>query len=220
MKKKLLIFLSLVGLNGFALDIPTLQGDEKLSCEAILCLSTSARPSECSQSINRYFSISFRKWKDTVSARRNFLNICPVGGGNQDSTFVALRDNVISNLYVPCTIESLNREEERYPNTDGESYVYYTNQEYRINPEPTTSCKLLMQHSYTDFKAKYTCDKNKWYSRQEWSSGVSLESVSRNVFNSLPREEREIKYISSGEDGYEAYYKRVPINKSCWSFEQ
>lgn len=61
MKKKLLIFLSLVGLNSFASDFPTLQGDEKLSCEAILCLSTSSRPSECSESINRYFSISLKK---------------------------------------------------------------------------------------------------------------------------------------------------------------
>ena len=220
MKKKLLIFLSLVGLNGFALDIPTLQGDEKLSCEAILCLSTSARPSECSESISRYFSISLKKWSDTIKARRNFLNICPVGAAaNEDKNFVSLRDDVISNLNIPCTIESLNREEPKYQD-DSESSVYYVNQFYRINPEPTTSCKLLMQNSYTDFKAKYTCDKNKWYSYQEWSSGVSLESVSRSVFNSLPREEREAKYISSGEDGYEAYYKRVPINKNCWSFEQ
>ena len=109
MKKKLLIFLSLVGLNGFALDIPTLQGDEKLSCEAILCLSTSARPSECSESISRYFSISLKKWSDTIKARRNFLNICPVGAAaNEDKNFVSLRDDVISNLNIPCTIESLN----------------------------------------------------------------------------------------------------------------
>ena len=34
-----------------------LTGDTKLACEAILCLSSSERPSECSASLSKYFSI-------------------------------------------------------------------------------------------------------------------------------------------------------------------
>ena len=52
-------------------------GDTKLACEAILCLSTGNRPGECSPSISRFFSISFRRWSRTLRARRNFLSLCP-----------------------------------------------------------------------------------------------------------------------------------------------
>ncbi|WP_265177498.1 TrbM/KikA/MpfK family conjugal transfer protein, partial [Campylobacter coli] len=67
--------LLLISSNAFADDI--LTGDTKLACEAILCLSSGTRPSECSSSLARYFSIKFKKpWK-TINARRAFLNLCP-----------------------------------------------------------------------------------------------------------------------------------------------
>ncbi|WP_269902395.1 TrbM/KikA/MpfK family conjugal transfer protein, partial [Campylobacter coli] len=56
--KKLSLIASLllfIGSNAFADDI--LTGDTKLACEAILCLSSGTRPSECSSSLARYFSI-------------------------------------------------------------------------------------------------------------------------------------------------------------------
>lgn len=56
---------------------PELSDYEKLSCEAILCLSSGTRPSECAPSINKYFSISFKHWGDTVKERRRFLDACP-----------------------------------------------------------------------------------------------------------------------------------------------
>jgi hypothetical protein len=52
-------------------------GDTRLACEAILCLSSGAKPSECSPSLQRYFGISRRSWRDTVKDRLNFLNLCP-----------------------------------------------------------------------------------------------------------------------------------------------
>lgn len=61
----------------------TLTGDTKLACEAILCLSTGQRPDQCSESIRRYFSISFRRISDTLRGRSNFLNLCPQGGDAQ-----------------------------------------------------------------------------------------------------------------------------------------
>lgn len=214
MKKLILCFLLIIEI--FAADISTLSGDEKLSCEAILCLSTSSRPSECNESIRKYFSISFKRWSDTVSARRAFLNICPVGTtGNNDKTFVALRDDVISNLNVPCTLESLNREEERYPSND-EGGIYYLNQQFRINPEPTTSCNLLMGNSYTDIKAEYTCNQNIWYSYNDWKNGYTLTVVSRDEWLKLNQSEKAYY-----DDEYSMfYYKKTPINKNCWKFKE
>lgn len=55
-----------------------LDGDEKLACEALLCLAASTRPTECLPSIRKYFSISFRLFSDTLRGRLNFLNLCPV----------------------------------------------------------------------------------------------------------------------------------------------
>ena len=55
------------------------EGDERLACEAILCLAAGARPAECMPSIRRYFSISYRYFSDTLRGRSNFLNLCPTG---------------------------------------------------------------------------------------------------------------------------------------------
>lgn len=67
-----------------------LTGDEKLACEAILCLSSSTRPSECNPSLERYFGIRKLKWSDTVRARANFLDLCPLDemDGNTKSTWL------------------------------------------------------------------------------------------------------------------------------------
>ena len=54
-----------------------LTGLPRLACEAILCLSSSVRPSECAPSLAHYFGINLKTWADTVRARRNFLQMCP-----------------------------------------------------------------------------------------------------------------------------------------------
>jgi hypothetical protein len=42
-------------------------GDVRLACEAVLCLAASGtRPSECTPSIKKYFSINAKKLKDTI----------------------------------------------------------------------------------------------------------------------------------------------------------
>jgi len=57
-----------------------LTGDKKLSCEALICLTSSAEnmPDECTGSVSRYFSINEDTQKDTEKARREFLALCPV----------------------------------------------------------------------------------------------------------------------------------------------
>ena len=47
-----------------AQDTDVLSGDTRLACEAILCLSTGQRPSECTPSLDRYFGIKMRQWAE------------------------------------------------------------------------------------------------------------------------------------------------------------
>lgn len=55
-----------------------LTGTVRLACEAILCLSSGVRPGECAPALAHYFGISFKRWSDTIAARRDFLSMCPV----------------------------------------------------------------------------------------------------------------------------------------------
>ena len=55
-----------------------LTGDTRAACEATMCLmAPGTPPHECDPALQRYFSISHRKWRDTANARANFLNQCP-----------------------------------------------------------------------------------------------------------------------------------------------
>lgn len=82
-----------------------LTGDPRLACEAILCLSSATRPGECSPSINRYFSIHRKKFRDTLNARRNFLKLCPASKENNMPSLV----NAIVNGAGRCDAAELNR---------------------------------------------------------------------------------------------------------------
>lgn len=78
--KNWLFVLALLGYgmaNAQEPDMSLLTGDTRLACEAILCLSTGQRPSECQPSIKRYFSIVKRTTSKTLRARRDFLKQCP-----------------------------------------------------------------------------------------------------------------------------------------------
>ncbi|MDR2882036.1 MAG: hypothetical protein LBV29_09105 [Azoarcus sp.] len=54
-----------------------LDGDQKDACEAILCLSSGQRPTECIPPLQRYFSIKKKTSAKTANARRAFLSLCP-----------------------------------------------------------------------------------------------------------------------------------------------
>ena len=82
-----------------------LTGDTKLACEAILCLSSGTRPSECDPSLKRYFSIHHKKPHKTISARLDFLNLCPTSGekGIQEL------NRALANGAGRCDAQELNR---------------------------------------------------------------------------------------------------------------
>lgn len=99
-----LLFLWGVPQNSRAQD-EVLGGDVGLACEALLCLSSGERPGECSRSLNRYFSISRKKWSDTLRARRNFLNQCPSASAEGMPSLV---ENIV-NAAGQCSASVLNR---------------------------------------------------------------------------------------------------------------
>lgn len=82
-----------------------LEGDTKLACEALLCLSSGSRPHECAPSLNRYFGIHHKKWKNTLKARRNFLRLCP--SASVDGPMESLVE-VIVNGAGRCNASELN----------------------------------------------------------------------------------------------------------------
>lgn len=139
-----------------------LTGDTKLSCEAILCLSSGTRPSECNPSLQRYFSISAKKWKDTVAKRKSFLQLCPTGSSDTNSIasnsytaadqaqFENYRDNVLANSNsTQCTAEALNQNIET---------SYSDNLSYRISPNIPSTCNTIYDSVYTDIaKPTYVC---------------------------------------------------------------
>lgn len=203
-----------------------LTGDTKLACEAILCLSSGTRPGECSPSLNRYFSIKAKKWKDTVKARRNFLKLCPVDGADvKDPKFANLRDEVLPNIDVrKCTPEYLNsmvaKQTKRIE--DNSDRGYYRVSYFRINPELPNDCKIIMAHDYSNIKPKYICD-NSWYSSFDWRSGYKHEQISLSEYKDLKaKNPSSVKAIENdsdtsvfGRSSY-TYYKITPINKKCW----
>lgn len=83
-----------------------LTGDVRLACEAVLCLSTGERPSECSPSIKRYFSIRHKTWSKTLTARKNFLKLCP--SSNENDGMRRLTDAIAEGA-GRCDAAELNR---------------------------------------------------------------------------------------------------------------
>lgn len=108
MRKTLLGAWTAVLLCGAApIHAQNLTGDVRLACEAILCLSSPARPSACAASLARYFAISFRLFTDTVRGRINFLKLCPVSGADEVSMNALV--TAIGNGAGFCDADSLNR---------------------------------------------------------------------------------------------------------------
>ena len=112
----------------------------KAACEAVLCLSSGTRPDECAASLSRYFSISFRRWGDTVRARQNFLNLCPIVG--RDPAMSSLT-RAISHGAGRCEAASLNA----MLQMGDESATYISN----ALPD---YCDAYIHNGYTDINDK------------------------------------------------------------------
>lgn len=145
MKKKLLssivVAVAAISSAGTASAQDVLTGDTRLACEAILCLASGTRPSECTPSLRKYFSITARKMSDTIRKRKNFLNLCPVS--NQTPEMSALV-SAISQGAGRCDAQALNQTLVFWlGNVDG---TYISNQ----MPD---YCTAYTNHTYTDFSS-------------------------------------------------------------------
>lgn len=119
-----------------------LTGDTRLACEAVLCLATAQRPTECTASLTRYFGIKFKKPGDTIRERIKFLNLCPVAGS---SPLMASLISAMGAGAGSCDAASLNLalQTVQFGGDDGGSRPYISN----ILP---AICKAYTQHAYAD----------------------------------------------------------------------
>ena len=149
MNKKLLsslvVAVAAFGSVGTASAQEVLTGDTRLACEAVLCLASGTRPSECAPSLNRYFSITARKIKDTLKKRRNFLNLCPVSNQTPEmSSLISAQVNGAGR----CDAQALNSTLISYRGWDsGETYISNRMPDY---------CAAYTGHAYTDFNSSGT----------------------------------------------------------------
>lgn len=149
MKKKLFAIAALVAALGTSAGSASAQevltGDTRLACEAVLCLASGTRPSECAPSLNRYFSITARKFKDTLKKRRNFLNLCPVSNQTPEmSSLISAQVNGAGR----CDAQALNSTLISYRGWDsGETYISNRMPDY---------CAAYTGHAYTDFNSSGT----------------------------------------------------------------
>ena len=121
-------------------DDGVLGGVEGLACEALLCLSSSVVPGACSPSLSYYFGIVKRTLSQTLSARLDFLNLCPVANQSPEMQSLA---SAISNGAGRCDTASLNQ------------ILYYrsdSEQAYISNQYPGY-CSAYYTNSYTNFLA-------------------------------------------------------------------
>jgi len=55
-----------------------LEGDARLACECLLCLSAGSQaPKECQAALMKYYMIQGTSPFQTLVKRRNFLQLCP-----------------------------------------------------------------------------------------------------------------------------------------------
>lgn len=126
---------------GSAVAAAELTGDTRLACEAILCLSSGSRPSECSPSLSRYFGINKKKLSDTLSARQDFLSLCPASEDSKE-----MRDLVraISQGAGRCDAVSLNSALGVWRGTTEDGYPMVSNKRPGY-------CNAYSSHEYTAF---------------------------------------------------------------------
>ncbi|MGJ7582686.1 TrbM/KikA/MpfK family conjugal transfer protein [Variovorax sp. RHLX14] len=118
-----------------------LTGDHRLACEAVLCLATGQRPNECAPSLQRYFSIRFRKPGDTLRERVNFLKLCPAS--NQSPQMASLVSAMGAGAGA-CDATALNAALQGLQSAnDGSSRIAISN-------ELPAACRSYTQNAYVD----------------------------------------------------------------------
>lgn len=87
-------------------EVPTLEGDAKTACEVILCLAAGQRPDECIRPLEVFFNIVKRTLTRTISARKDFLELCPVVA---DNDFLKQLTSAQAQGAGRCDVRALNQ---------------------------------------------------------------------------------------------------------------
>ena len=122
-----------------------LTGDTATACEAIMCLIASTRPTECNKSLARYFSITARKWSDTLKQRTDFLGMCPTA--SSDPKMQSLIPAIVNGA-GRCDAATLNQTTVANYSNDANG-----NQHFYIANTMPAYCTDYTQHAYADLKA-------------------------------------------------------------------
>lgn len=145
--------------SGSAPNLSYFTGDTRLACEAILCLSSGQRPSECNPSLRKYFSLrkQNRKDKSTAQKRSEFLNLCPAA--SHDSNMVSLVNAIVHGA-GNCDAKTLNATLIRMNKggrSAGVTTAGYSQPETIISNAYPAHCSNYASHAYTDLgaQAKY-----------------------------------------------------------------
>ncbi|TCD12262.1 conjugal transfer protein [Lelliottia amnigena] len=142
----------LVGFSANAAnDNQLLTGEVGLSCEAILCLSTSKTPGECDNALSHFYSINAKKLKDKIKKRKKFLSLCPA---SKEEGMPALND-AIANGAGRCDADYLNRtmQEEKITSECKGGNRYETCKVItwkRISSSLPGYCKIYRENDFTD----------------------------------------------------------------------
>lgn len=181
----LLAFLPCVTFSGSLKDTikdevkKELTGDTKLACEALLCLSSSERPSECNPSLHRYFDISHKHLKDTLKARKAFLSLCPAVDDDKQMPSLV---NAIANGAGRCDLASLNQNTWQQCHT---RRVWDSNENtISCNPQLPSYCKAYYTHNYTNIEQpKWQCTKTVKESKLVYNNANNNKRVHTNWNN-------------------------------------
>lgn len=154
--------LAFVSVPSLAQTGEIMTGDTKLACEAVLCLSSSTRPTECRPSLQRYFGISYSSISDTIKGRLNFLNLCPVSSETPEMQALV---SAISRGAGRCDAKFLNtsnkktityREYERVYEDGRYRWEWVTKEKEVISSNKPSYCDIYENHEFTELvTAKY-----------------------------------------------------------------
>ena len=173
MRKKLLVaaiaLAGSLGSIGAASAQDVLGGDAGTACEAILCLSSSKGGGACSPSLSHYFNIKKRKFSDTLKARLNFLELCPVANQTPEMTSLV---RAISRGAGRCDARSLNV-------TLRDWYGDREDRRFYIRNQMPEYCAAYTGHEYTDLDdatARYVGVPERgghWVEPQEYATALA-----------------------------------------------
>lgn len=184
------------------LNLSLFTGDVRLACEAILCLSSGTRPSECMPSLSKFFSLrkQHKKDKSTTQKRSEFLNLCPTA--SYDASMRSLVHAIVHGA-GQCDARTLNATLIRSTHYDKESIKTI------ISNQLPQHCVRYIGHAYTDINTpKYigTPERGGF-----WSEPAEYEAKKAEYDKRIAEEDRAEAERKGGIFGRSSYN-----NSSAW----